>query len=405
MTVASTRVGGLLALLVIASACESNKSANPLSPSVAGPIPGVEISAPKPLEPGANWEVSNEKQPLALLIENPWTNGQRPVTIDVEVASDEAFATRVFTKAGVAPGPNGRTQLQLPSKLVSDRTYYWRAKGQDGANSGPWSTPVRFSIFTPAALQAPTPRSPIDGDTVDNLAPSFRFKNAGRVGGVGNVTYIIDIARNDSFTSDVAIWTGREEGGASGETTVEPASNLPAGSTLYWRVRATDGAINGPWSRTEFFKTPAAPETGGGGGGGGGGTGGGGGETGGGGGGNPSTCASSDGEYIVDCIAVKYASYRRPVGNLDQRKANMIFLRNRIIEAGICSGLVYGYNLKRGGPEHSIDVIAWQRPDGNMGVDIAFDYDNHGSTLQLTWGEIDLFAKIERYPSFSCNGV
>ena len=114
MTVATARVGGLLALLVLAAACESNKSANPLSPSVAGPIPGVEISAPKPLEPGANWEVSNDKQPLALLIENPGSNGQRPVTLEIEVASDEGFSTKVFTKAGVEPGPNGRTQLQLP---------------------------------------------------------------------------------------------------------------------------------------------------------------------------------------------------------------------------------------------------------------------------------------------------
>ena len=301
MTVASTRAGALLALLVIASACESNKSANPLSPSVAGPIPGVEISAPKPLEPGINWEVSNDKQPLALLIENPWTNGQRPVTIDVEVASDEAFATRVFTKAGVTPGPNGRTQLQLPSKLASDRTYFWRAKGQDGANTGPWSTPIRFSIFTPAALQAPTPRSPVDGETVDDLAPSFEFKNAGRVGGVGQVTYIIDIARNDSFTSGVAIWTGGEEGGASGETSVDAAAALPASSTLYWRVKASDGTIQGPWSATQFFKTPAAPAgPGPGGGGGGGGT-----------GGNPGNCASDNGNYIVNCIADKYPEYRR----------------------------------------------------------------------------------------------
>ena len=42
----------LLSLALAASACETSKSANPLSPSVAGPIPGVEISAPKPLEPG-----------------------------------------------------------------------------------------------------------------------------------------------------------------------------------------------------------------------------------------------------------------------------------------------------------------------------------------------------------------
>lgn len=392
MTVASTRVGGLLALLVLATACESNKSANPLSPSVAGPIPGVEISAPKPLEPGVNWEISNDKQPLALLIENPGSNGQRPVTLEVEVASDEGFSTKVFTKGGIEPGPNGRTQLQLPSKLTSDRTYFWRAKGQDGANSGPWSPAVRFSIYTPAVLKAPTPRSPIGGELVDDLDPRFRFRNADRSGDIGKITYRVEISRNDSFTQGVAAYTGHEDGGPGGETVVESASLLPASITLYWRVRAWDGAINGPWSATQFFKTPAAPEvpTSGGGGGGGG-------------GGNPSTCASKDGDYIVNCIAAKYASYRRPVSNLDQRKSNMMFLRNRIIEAGICGGLNLGWNLKRGGPELSIDFIAEQRGQ-TYGYDIARDYDNFRNELQLYWGEDGPGSHFKAYsPRPNCN--
>ena len=162
----------------------------------------------------------------------------------------------------------------------------------------------------------------------------------------------------------------------------------------FWRVRVWDSQGRASaWSATQTFRTPAPPAPspspspnptppGGGG-----------------------SCALGNGPAIVNCIAAKYADKRRPVGSLGERQNNMIFLRDRIIEAGICSGLVYGHNLKRGGPELSIDVIAWQRPDGNMGVDIAFDYDNIGSTLQLTWGEIDLFAKIQPYPAFSCGGV
>ena len=69
-----------LAVAPLVSACESNKSANPLSPSVAGPIPGVEITAPKPLEPSAESEVLDDKQPITLLLENAGTNGQRPLS-------------------------------------------------------------------------------------------------------------------------------------------------------------------------------------------------------------------------------------------------------------------------------------------------------------------------------------
>ena len=40
-----------IALLLTLVGCEAQKSENPLSPSVAGPIPGVEITAPGLLEP------------------------------------------------------------------------------------------------------------------------------------------------------------------------------------------------------------------------------------------------------------------------------------------------------------------------------------------------------------------
>jgi hypothetical protein len=80
-----------------------------------------------------------------------------------------------------------------------------------------------------------------------------------------------------------------------------------------------------------------------------------------------------------------------------------MYLRDRIIEAGQCAGMNYGWNLKRGGPELSIDVLAWKRPDGNMGVDIGLDYDNIGTVLKLVWGEVDLFASWTPYThSFSC---
>lgn len=391
MTVASARVGGLFALLVLATACESNKSANPLSPSVAGPIPGVEISAAKPLEPGANWEVSNDKQPLVLLVENPGTNGQRPVTIEVDVASDEGFGTKLFSKGGLTPGPNGRTEVPLPTKLTSDRSYFWRARGQDGANQGPWSAPVRFSIYTPAKLDPPTPLSPIGGDEVDDLEPTFRFKNAPRAGPVGFVTYIVDIARNDSFTQGVATYTGGEQNGASGDTSVTVVSPLPDDATLFWRVRAY-GSVNGDWSKTQFFKTPSAPAPLPGGGGGGGGV-----------GGNPGTCASSSGDYIVNCISQKYPTYRRAGVSSGQRRANMEFLRDRIIEAGLCGGLDLGWNLKRGGPEISIDFLAERRGGAVLGHDIAFDYDNTSIELQLYWGggTFPYYTKYNR--SYSCN--
>ena len=49
----------------------------------------------------------DDKQPITLLLENAGTNGQRPLSYLVEVASDANFASKVFAKDGVAPGNGG----------------------------------------------------------------------------------------------------------------------------------------------------------------------------------------------------------------------------------------------------------------------------------------------------------
>ena len=390
-----------LAVAPLVSACESNKSANPLSPSVAGPIPGVEITAPKPLEPAAEAEVLDDKQPITLLLENAGTNGQRPLNYLVEVASDTHFASKVFTKDGVAPGGNGRTAVRIPDKLQKDRTYFWRARAQDGANTGPFSAAVKFSVVSPSSLGAPTPVAPVNGAKQTDSTPQFRLKNTQRAGQVGNITYTMQVSSNDSFTNLIAIWTYREQGGAGGETTFSAAAPLPSDATIFWRVRGSDGTTTGSWSSTEYFKSADAAAGGGGDGGSGGGDGGSGG---GGGGGNPSTCASRDGDFIVSCIANKYESYRRPGVSSGKRKSNMEFLRNRIIEAGICGGLDLGWNLKRGGPSLSTDFITERRGSQVIGYDIARDYDNTSKWLQLTWASDGPGSHYKRYtPRPNCN--
>ena len=61
-------VGALVAVIV--SACQVDKSANPLSPAVAGPIAGVVISTPNLLEPGQDWTLRSRDQPVKLMFQN-----------------------------------------------------------------------------------------------------------------------------------------------------------------------------------------------------------------------------------------------------------------------------------------------------------------------------------------------
>ncbi len=262
-----TRLLLLFPLMVSVAACELTKTENPLSPSVAGPIPGVEISAPKLLEPIPNQQISGDKQPITLLLENAWSTGQRPLNYRIDIATDSAFGNVVFSREGIEPGANGRTAFTLPNALGSGRQYFWRAQAQDGANTGPFASMSAFALFTPVAFDKPNPISPVGNVKVTSNTPEFRFSNAPRSGSPGLVTYVIEVATNSSFSGLISAWQFAEQ---PGETKFTAAAALPGATQVFWHVRAFEATALGPWSDTASFITPTPtappPTTGGGGG-------------------------------------------------------------------------------------------------------------------------------------------
>jgi len=367
------RATALPAALVAAlvAGCEVQKSKNPLSPSVAGPIAGVEISAPRPLEPAQGSRLKQSQQPIRLMVENASTNGVRPLAYTFEVASDSAFETKLFARSGVPPGGDGRTSVQL-DRLELGRGYFWRARAADGANTGPFVT-IQFEVLPQPQLSAPPLLSPINNERVASRRPTLTVGRADRNAAVGALIYEMQIATDVAFAQTVALGTSSEAGG---QTTFVPAAELPANQQHFWRARSSDGETTSPWSGTQTFLTPAptpspspgpSPPPGG-------------------------SCASNNGPAIVACISAKYPERLVAGISLSQRQANMAFLRDRVIDAGKCGGMNLGLNLKRGGPEISIDFLAWRRSDGDMGVDIGMDYDNTSAPLRLYWGEAGLGA-------------
>lgn len=358
--------------LVALGACESSKSSNPLSPSVAGPIPGVSITAPKPIQPGSGATIDATAQPLTLLIANANTTGVRPLTYQVEVALDNGFANKVFTREGLTPGGNGQTSLRLSDALAADRTYYWRARAQDGANAGPYSNAVAFTVYTPIVLEAPDLASPDNNAPSVSRTPTFVITNARRSGPAGAVTYTLQLSKSAAFSSLVA---QHEVAEALPNTKKALSTELAASTKYYWRVRASENSarkVVGPWSSTLSFTTVAAPvappdpdpETP-----------------------TPGGSYPATGKGVIDYVKAHYPSYLRPVSTLAQRQRNMEFLRDRVIERGLCVGMQLAWNLKRGGPELSRDYIAYRKSGTWIGVDIASDYDNIRSSLDLRWLE------------------
>jgi hypothetical protein len=354
---------------VAAAACEQVKSASPLSPSIAGPIAGVTITAPAPVQPGMGTAIKDIEQPITLVVNNPESNSVRPFTLTIQLAADVQFSSPSVNQVGIEPGPNGVTRLLLPGKLTAGRTYYWRSKAEDGANSSEWSEPVSFQVLQPIVIGVPTPVAPAGGARVSSNTPVLRASNGASSGPYKWLDYNFQVSMNASFTQMVVDEWVRE---GSGETWYSMQGSPAPDVMLFWRVRiGDDEGTLGAWSATESYRTPLAsaappPPSGG--------------------GGSPASCASNNGDAIVACIAQKYPSYLAAGISLHQREENMKFLRDRVIEAGICGGLDLAWNLKRGVGPHSIDALAWRVNGAVEVVDIGIAYDDTSRPLALTWG-------------------
>jgi len=380
------------AAAVFLSACQVEKSSNPLSPALAGPVAGVVISTPNLLEPGQDWEMKSRDQPLKLLFQNADTNGARPLKYSFDIASDAEFKAVIFARTGVEPNAAGVTQFQLPDKLAAG-TYWWRTRAGDGANTGPYSATKSFVVVADVVLGIPTPLSPISNTTVSDLTPEFKVKAGDRSGVKATLEYMLQVSNNSAFSSIAATFIQAE---TLPETRIDQGYSFLHSRTYYWRVRAmhtADGTDMSNWSATQTFRTQAppaapapppapgpgpspapgpapapAPSPGGGG------------------GGDLGKCNSSNGNDIAECIEARYPSYLAAGVTGAKRKANMEFLRDRMIEHGKCRGLNLGLNLKRGGPTISSDFLVWRRPGyPDMGVDVGSAYDDTRRRLGLSW--------------------
>ena len=330
------RSGLVLAIAAIsisgAAGCQMSKSSNPLAPTVAGPIAGVTITTPNPLEPGQDWQIRLRDQPLKLMIQNADTSGQRTLGYTFEVATDSAFNQIIFSRTGV-PAGDGITTLQLPDALPTGRTYWWRARAEDGANSGSYSKVVSFVALAPVDLGAPRASSP--SGTIDTIVPEFKIGAGNKSGPYDHIVYILQVGNDQAFSSIAWTFVADESGS---ETTVAQNYSFLNDRDYYWRVQTKDigdSRAVSAWSATQVFHTakpaPKPPP------------GGGGGPAG---DGDWQSCGSTPGEAIVQCV--RNAVYRQST------LENAFDITKRV--AWLLRGRGYGLLIKDGGE----NVIGWR---------------------------------------------
>jgi hypothetical protein len=165
-----------------------------------------------------------------------WNNASGAQHYQVEVSKSNTFGTLVVNQSPIV------SEYTLTTALAANTTWYWRVRAINEAQSSAWSAVWTFRT----KLSKPVAISPVGGVIVSTRKPAFKWNPVSGAAG-----YTIQVSVSASFTTtlvNAAIPTAT--------ASYTPTVNLPAGSTLYWRVRA-NGA-NGPsdWMVTATFKTP-----------------------------------------------------------------------------------------------------------------------------------------------------
>ncbi len=248
-----------LALLVATAACQKSSPTRPSdlassaqTESVTDAVTGVTLTTPQLTTPTLNQQFKNSEQPLTLTIRNAVTTGTTALTYTFEVATDAGFASKVYSKSGVAGGSNNSTVLTI-DKIGAARTYFWRARAASGDLAGPYTAPGSFTIGPEVILQQPVLGDPQPNATVGEQ-PTINVNTVQRTGPAGPVFYRFDISEVASFSPLVYSVTVAERTDLPYTPHVVTIKLLE--KTYFWRVMATDpaNAVSSPFSATGQFK-------------------------------------------------------------------------------------------------------------------------------------------------------
>jgi len=224
-------------------------------------------------------------------------------------------------------------------------------------------------------VNAPGLTSPIGGIRLDTLEPEFTIQaTTARFTATPDLEYRIYL---ETATGQFVMNSPKLAPG-TGPIKWEIPVNLNLDTRYRWRARAEMGSKFGPWSGYQEFITldykGIVPRP-------------------------PDGKWPDNGEDLVEYIMQVFPEYLVTTEHLPERIANMEFLRDRIIEAGICGGLILGHNRKRGNGPHSTDAIAWRDGGEDEVVDIASAFDDENIPLVLHWAIVEGPPGFDPYPN------
>jgi Zn-dependent metalloprotease len=201
-------------------------------------LSGNPPSVPIPVSP------ANNALLLTLRPTFDWQNSTLPdgttfkyYEFQIDTTNTFAAPTVIYTTLGDI----AESAYTPASDLSPATTYYWRIRAWNDADDfSDWSATRSVRL----AFPAPNLIEPVDGSTSSSLTPTFGWDPV-----TGASSYKIQISTVSNFSTTLI-------NANVSATTYIPTANLPAGQTLYWRVRALGPYGPGQWSAVWSFTTP-----------------------------------------------------------------------------------------------------------------------------------------------------
>lgn len=137
----------------------------------------------------------------------------------------------------------------------NDTTYQYYITAIDRQTPSNESAPSDTVSATPTSSSAPSAPSEL-GRSGDYLTPNFFFTNASPFQSGATLTYTIQVSSESDFSNVTASVSDLAEGSGNigtGQTGWTIDRDLEEGTTYYWRVRAVEGSLTGPFSDSEQF--------------------------------------------------------------------------------------------------------------------------------------------------------
>lgn len=182
-----------------------------------------------------------------LVVNNAFDPERQPLEYWFELDEVNTFDSPAKQASGAIAEGSAATSWTAEG-LVEGRTYYWRAKADDGSAQGPWVT-SSFRMFTDAnPPQEPTLDNPAPDAWVEVLAPTLSVHPATDPNG-DEVSYQFELYSDELLENLEASTT-------TSELSWTRSAPLQNHQYYYWRARSVDaGGLASGWSELQRFFT------------------------------------------------------------------------------------------------------------------------------------------------------